>query len=99
VAFGCGTPVLLVIALFQEIGDGAVGLGKDLFVREEDDSEMLRTWALSKSGSMNNQDMLLANEFGDEYIVAFRNIDTRISVESPRGETQLTRGVECTISR
>src|SRR5208282_6105013 len=73
---------LLRVPLAHEVADRRICRSQRLFVGQENDTEMLRPRALAETGAVHDRHMLLANQFGDEDVVAFRDVDAWIGVES-----------------
>src|SRR6266851_5594269 len=75
--------IFLRVTFAHEIANRRVSGGQRFFVGEENDAEVFRPRTLAETGTVHDRHMLLANEFGDEDIVAFRDLDARVRVESP----------------
>ena len=71
-----------MVALAHEFANRGVGGSQRLFVGQENDAEMFGSGTLTEAGAMHYGDMLLPNEFGYENVVALRNVDARVGVES-----------------
>jgi len=84
----------LRVAFAHEIANRAVCGGQRLFIGQETIRKCFRPGTLAESGAVHDRHVFLANEFGDEDVVVFRDIDARVGVKkAPRGGTQLTREV------
>src|SRR5580700_4490385 len=85
----------LGIPFADEIGNARISLAQRRLIRQEHDAEMLRPWLLPKSRSVDDHDVLLANEFLHENLVALGDFDFGISVKSParRDATHARRGL------
>src|SRR5580658_4364662 len=82
----------LCVALAHEIGDRRIGSGERFFVGQENDAEMFCSRTLAETGAVHDRHMFLANQFGDEDLVAFRDVDARVGVEcSARRHATYTR--------
>src|ERR1700674_1268785 len=77
------TSYFLRVPLADEIANRRVSGGQRLFAGQENDAEVFRPGALAEPGAVYDRHMLLANKFGDEDVVAFRNVDAWVGVESP----------------
>src|SRR5260370_33692091 len=75
--------IFLRVTFAHEIANSRVSGGQRLFVGQENDAEVLRPGTLAETGAVHHRHMLLANEFSDEDVVAFRDLDARVRVESP----------------
>src|ERR1700674_273282 len=75
--------IFLRIALAYEVANRRVSGGQRFFVGQENDAEMFGPGTLAETGAVHDRHILLANEFGDEDVVAFRDVDARVGVESP----------------
>src|ERR1017187_1918475 len=73
---------VLQVPLAEEIANRCVGGRQRLFVGQEDDAEVFRPRPLSEAGAVHDRHILLANQFGDEDVVSFRDVDARVRVES-----------------
>src|SRR5208282_6262755 len=81
----CHRSRLLTVAFAHEVADRRVGSGQCLFVGQEDDAEVFCAGTLAETGAVNQRHMLLADDFGDEDVVAFRDVDAGIRIESSTG--------------
>src|SRR5580698_3110689 len=70
------------IAFADELRNSRVGLCQRRFIWKEHDAEMLRAWFLAEAGTVHDHDMFLADEFFNEDLVAFGDIDFGVSVKS-----------------
>src|ERR1039458_8787044 len=75
--------VSLRVPLTDEIANRRVRGGQRLFVGQENDAEVFRPGTLAEAGAVHDRYMLLTNEFGYKNVVAFRDVDARVRVESP----------------
>ena len=78
-------PLTPRISFLNEIRNSGVGARERLFVRQEDDAEVLRAGLLAEAGAVNYHDVFLADEFFDEDFVALGDIDFGVGVKSPAG--------------
>src|SRR5882724_1243135 len=82
---GAGTPLSspseLVIAFAQEVANRRIGRTQRLFVRQEDDAEVLCPGTLAKAGAVHHHHMLLADQLGDKDVVDFRDVERGVCVE------------------
>src|SRR5579864_292984 len=82
-----------VVPLANEVCDSRVGRAQRLLIGKKYDTEMLRTGLLPEAGAVDYHHVLLADEFLDEDLVALRDVDSRVGVESSaRGYATHTRG-------
>ena len=79
--------------LANEVCDPRVSPGQYLFIWKKHDSEVLGAGLLPEARAVDYHDVLLANEFFDEDLVALGDIDPRVCVECSAGcYTTHTRG-------
>ena len=66
----------IAVALANKGGDSRICLGQRLLVWEEHNAEVLRAGLLTEAGPLDDHDMLLADQFLYERLVALRDVDT-----------------------
>src|SRR6266849_6178339 len=90
----------LPISFAQEIANRRVGAGQRFFIRQEDDTEVLRSGTLAEAGAVDHHHMLLTDEFGDEDVVTLRDVEGGIRVErAARRHATNARGVAAPLHR
>ena len=73
------------VTLTNEISDPRVGFRQSLLVRQKYDAEVLGARFLAEPGAVHDHDVLPADEFLDENLIALRNVDSGVSVERASG--------------
>src|SRR2546423_2949772 len=87
--------VLSRISFLNKLRDRLVSLAEDLFIWQENDAGMVCPGLLAETGAMHYQHMFLYQEFFDENVVAFGDVQSRKSIEraARRNATHSWRGV------
>src|SRR5882724_12013227 len=83
------------ISFLNKFRDRLVSLAEDLFVWQENDADVVGSGLLAEAGTMHDQHMFLHQEFFDEDVIAFGDVQSRKSIEraARRNATHSWRGV------
>src|SRR5450432_2894733 len=83
----------LGISLRDELANRLISPCQSRLIRQEHDAEVASTGLLSEAGTVDHEHVLVATQFLDEDVVAFRDVDAGKSVESAAGrDTAQARG-------
>lgn len=86
---------LAPVALANKVSDLRVRLLQDIFLRQENDPEVLAAGPLPKARAVDHQDVFFKEKILHEYLIAFRNFDARKSIErAARGHSSY-EGFRC----
>src|SRR5262249_60287509 len=72
-----------LVPMLHKCADFSVCSSKRLFLRQENNSEVLGAWLLAEAGAVHNENMFLQQQLLDPNCVVFRNLDLRECVERP----------------